>query len=599
MPSLRFLAVPAILCLLSGPVQGASTVPSRTIPPSVLVELQQLEHRFELALAADCDAARCFAKGCTYVDHAVADQPRSGSLPGLGQEAGPGATTSQAYLTQARCSFAHEAALATSDVQALNRRLQAKLSSGWTVVSVDNQLLAELPPYLRQPPQVEAEPEVEPEVTEPPAQALTQETAGHELWSTLLPHFFWMIGVVLVSLAGILLIWAWRRVGRISVEEQALLAELARPQDEQSAAAAESAVDRAQAQAAFVDERAAAWAARLDAVEVDRPDPELHALVRGLLRSGDQALLAKAVLTFPHFLAAFPSGGELATAKLELADYLKTVDADALPSDVDFFESLDRHALSAALASQGDAEVVRSLREDFGAAGLVALIAQLPTRVGALLFALSPPVEQVEMVRLLSPRQIWELAEQLLRSNRMDEAEAQTLFEVIDQARRGAAVPPTAHVGPVTDHGSAIDAAGALSVLLPALGAARRAALFGAAIERFGGSLPAWYRGIFVADMLFVISDEARVDLLLEIPVEALAAWLSVLDADARGRLLSAMPDSLRASVGAASVFPSRAQQLALAARGRQALARGFQIQLARARLPFESVVQPAAQAGP
>ena len=73
--------------------------------------------------------------------------------------------------------------------------------------------------------------------------------------------------------------------------------------------------------------------------------------------------------------------------------------------------------------------------------------------------------------------------------------------------------------------------------------------------------------------------------------VEALAAWASLLDGDARARVIGAAPESLRRSIEAVSVFPNRAQQVLLADRGRQALARGFQAQLARARRPFAAVL--------
>ena len=91
--------------------------------------------------------------------------------------------------------------------------------------------------------------------------------------------------------------------------------------------------------------------------------------------------------------------------------------------------------------------------------------------------------------------------------------------------------------------------------------------------------------------MVFALPDEARTDLLLELDVETLAAWLSLLEDETKERLIEELPDSLRTSVGATS-FPVRARLLALAWRGRQELARGFQRQLARANIPFERVVQ-------
>ena len=94
--------------LLTAPVAATPSVPTRQLPPSVLVEVQLLENRFNMALALDCDATRCFSKGCSYVDHAVADRPEASSLPGLGLDPGPAPQGSQEYLTSARCAFAHE-----------------------------------------------------------------------------------------------------------------------------------------------------------------------------------------------------------------------------------------------------------------------------------------------------------------------------------------------------------------------------------------------------------------------------------------------------------------------------------------------------------
>jgi hypothetical protein len=585
-----------LLCL-SSVAQAQSRVPDRQIPPSVLNEIRLLENRFDIALSVDCDAERCFSKGCTYVDHAVADRPRAMSLPGLGQDPGPGSVEAQEYLTAARCSFAYEESVESGDVQALSRRLQNKLSKGWTVVSVDHQRLQPLAPYLQEPP--EAEPEVEEEPEEVPEPEAPLDWSG-ELWMTLLPHFYWMIGVGLVTLAGTLLIWAWRRLGRLSIEDQMMLAEIARGDGGSDPGEPEtpSPTSDAANEEAFVARQDAAWAARLSAMDVDNPDPEIQALIRELLRTGDMPLLAKAVMRFPdRLLAAFPEGGEVAAAKLELSAYLKTVDGEALGSDGDFFRQLNRHALSAAVAAQGDASVVRSLREEFGAAGLTSLIEGLPARSGALLFALAPADEQREMVRLLSPQHLGLMAESLLQSNRMDAEETRHLFAVLSAARRGEVLPAAPPSDAVSDRGAEFEASGALSVLLESVNPARRATLFSAPLERFKGSLPQWYRGILTADMLLELPDEARADLLLDVDVETLAAWLSVLDAATRARLMDGAPGSLRASVGSVGTFASRARQVALAEQGRRTLARGFQLQLARHQKAFEDVV--VAKAGP
>jgi hypothetical protein len=565
-------------------------VPTRQIPPSVLNEVRLLENRFELALALDCAPDKCFSKGCTYVAHAVADQPRAGSMPGLGEQPTGEEAAPQEYLTQARCAFAHEKTVSPQDAQALVRRLQSKLSKDWTVVTVERQPLEELPADLAAsgpPPAPEPEPVAAPVADEPAP--LTFAAATAQLWAALLPHFFWMVGLALITLAAIVFTWTWRRVGRISPEEQALLLQMSQADKATTeATAVEEGVD----DAAFVASQTAAWTARLAKLaKDDEPDPEIQALIKSLLRSGDMALLAKAVLTFPDaFTDAFPSGGDMASAKLELADYLKTVEKDALPNDVDFYTALNRRALSAALSSQPDAQVVVSLREEFGTAGLAELVAQLMPRPAALLFALAPSDQQNEVARLLSPRRVAELSTELLRSNRMDPNETSYLFDLVTAVRSDSPLPPTPTVGP-SDRGTPFDAAAALSVLLPWLHPASRSAVFDGAMERFAGSVPAWVRGVLFADMLFALPDEPRADVFLTVDADALAAWLSMLESSTRDALLETMPISLRNAVAAASTFPSRSRRLMLAERGREALARAFQQQLVRAGIPFERAI--------
>ncbi len=589
------------LCLLAALVPGvfaqSPTVPTRQIPPSVLVEVQLLENRFDLALAQDCDASRCFSKGCSYLDHAVADRPRQTSLPGLAPESGPSAEGAQEYLTSARCAFAHEQSLASRDVQNLVRRLQAKLSSGWTVVTVTNDVLQPLPQYLSEPavpePQEpeEQEEEVaapEPEPEEPAAWSWAQ--AGQELWATLLPHFFWMIGLGLVTLASAMLIWSWRRVGRASLEEQALLAQITAGPGGGGPAATPTSVEPDE-DAAWVDAQHAAWSERLAGLDPEQPDPQLQALLRELLRAGSLPLLAKAVLTYPALPDAFPSGGDVAGQKLALADFLTGVDDGALPSDAAFFEALNRHALSATLASQSDTGVLRSLREDFGTAGLATLISALPPRDGAVLFALAPGASQRELVGLLSPVQAAERAGQLLLSERMDRRQTAALFGVLEAARTGGKLTMPQGGARITDRGTPFDAAGALSVLLGAVEPHQRAALFEGVLQRFHGTLPAWHRGILVPDMLLELPQEARTDLFLEVEAEELAAWLALVPSESRAQLVTGLPDALRATLQALSSWPSAARRDALADQGRRALARGFQRQLARASLPFERVV--------
>ena len=582
----------ALLSATPGASAAPAAVPSRQIPASVLVELAALENRFELALAADCASDQCYSNGCVYVDHQVADRPRARSMPGLATEAGPSDAASQEYLTRAQCAFSHEASVDSADAAAIVRRLQTRMSQGWTVVTVEHQALPVIPSTVAAP-AAEQAPPVEAPVEAPPQ--WSAEEARHELWSALLPHAWWMVGLGLLPLSSMALIWAWRRVGRASLEEQAMLAQLALPAEAvvREEGADEAAPSAEQADLAYVAAQDALWRARLSAIDADHPDPELSALLRERLQAGDLPLLAKAMLRFPEGLpAAFPVDGETAATKLDLAELLQTVDDAALPSDAAFFRALERHALAATLASQPDAAIVRSLRREFGSSGLVDLLGRLPARLAALLFALAPPGEQIEAARLLSDRAVTAMARQLLRSNRMDAAETAALFEVLRGARGVSAADLAPPTDEISDRGTPFDAAGALAVLLPRLAPQGQAALFDEALGWNQGGLPRWHRDIFVPSMLLALDASARADLLLAIDADPLAAWFSLVEPAQAAALLDGAPDALRLSIQAAAPPPSRAAQLSRAAEARRALARGFQRQLSRAGISFEAVVR-------
>ncbi len=586
--------MPMTLLLVALATPAQARPPRRAVPAAVLTELGRLEDRFADALALDCAPDRCFSKGCVYVDHAVVDQPRKSSLPGLFPDEGPGAVEAQAWLTKAQCSFAHEPAAQAADVEVLRQRLQGRVATGWTSVAVSAVALAPLPPYFHEGPTGPEDDAADPAEDEsaPPA-PLTAASAGEALWSTLLPHSFWMVGLGLATLAVALLLWAWRRLGVETIDEKMLMAELnagigapeaGAPTPVEATGSAEEA-----AEAAHIAQERARWEERLARLDAGQPDPALETLVRERLRAGDLPLLAKAMLSFPaHFPAAFPTGGDVAPAKLALAKFLQDADAEALPDDASFFRQLHQHALAAALATQSDAEVVRSLREDYGAAGLAARIGTLHPRLGALLFTLAPPAVQHELLRLLPAPKRAAMARELLRSNRLDPVETVRLFDVL---RAPEAVPAIDHSElEVSDRGAALAGApGAASLLLASLAPAAQHQLFAELLARTGGTAPAWTHNLLVPGMLAALPAEARADLCLGVPVEGLAAWLATLDNSDADAIVDALPAALRSSLAAARQGRAPAPEAAEA--GRQALAQGLPALCARLGLRFEDLL--------
>jgi len=599
---MRSLAVAcaALLPLLAA-AQGGVPVPQSHIPPPVVLEMRALERQFDQALAQDCAPERCFSKGCVYRDHAAVDMPRAGSLPGLGTSEGPGSVAPQEYLTQARCEFTHEKSVEPRDVQVLARRLEQRLSKGWLKVSVGRQTLEPLPQSLRDAPAAEpaqAPPPASPAAAPAPPPAWGPAVAGRELWLSLLPHFSWMIALVLATLAALSLIWALRRLGRESLEEKAMLAQLAAapPEPAPGTPPAPSTVSDSAAaseeERAFVAAQQGQWSERISRAELANDESGILDLLREWLRAGEFDLLAKALFLFGDRLSlAFSSDGALAVRKVEFADYLRDLDEKRLPSDAEFFRKLNHHAISASLMSQADVELYRSLREGFGPSGVARLVESLPARQGALLFALVPADTQPEVARIIPPVSRLQVAAELLASNRISPEETEGLFELLTAARSGKPLPPPRAAQGITDRGRTFDAAGALSVMLPLIDPDDRRALFAHEQERAGGTLPRWHEDILYGDMLLKLPEEPQRDLLLEVDVRNLAAWCSLQEPAWQARFIPSLAPSLQTALRASMGFSSRAEQLKLARAGQAELVAAMKRQVGLRRLSFVDLV--------
>ena len=608
---LRSLAVLALLLPLGALAQSTATpVPEKHIPAPVLMDLRALESQFDLFLSRDCAPERCVSKGCSYRDHTVVDLPRGTSLPGLGQPEGLGSVPPQEYLTQARCEFAHEKSIAAKDVQALVKRLEQRLSKGWLQVTVSRQVLEPISPALAISPPPIPEPtapvKVEPPPLPPaPPPKFEWAVALRELWLGLLPHFSWMIALLLGTLATLAIIWGGRRLGRESLEEKAMLAQLAagtmeakeepRPepivlptQTEQLKLAEKN------EEAGFITEQQRLWNERIAQTQLGEDQGGVVELLRTWLKAGEFAYLAKAIFVFGDRLSlAFSSDGQLAVRKVEFAEYLKALDEKKLPSDAEFFRVLNHHAISSSLLAQSDAESYRSLREEFGADGLAHLIESLPARNGALLFALVPTDCQHELARALAPELRLQVATQLLISNRISNEERQHLFETLDNARAGLPLQMPAETGSheIVDRGREFDAAGALSVLCSHLPAEDRKGLFADALMRASGTHPAWYEEILYPDMLFKIPSELQADLLLEIDIKGLAGWTSMQQASWQEGFVARLPQTLQNAMRANMGFGSRADQLLQARRGHTELVSAVKKLVARGKVSFAEIV--------
>jgi hypothetical protein len=606
---MRSLFVLTVVVAFGARAQTTTTVvPAKHIPSTVLLELRVVENQFDLGLVRDCAPERCVSKGCVYRDHVVVDLPRNTSLPGLGHSEGLGSVPAQEYLTAAHCEFAHEKSVSARDVQALVKRLEQRLSKGWLHVTVGRQLLEPVSEGLRDSPLPKPEPAPVEAKAPPPTPAVPQkwdgEVATRELWLTLLPHFWWMLGIGFVSISAFAMIWAARRVGRESIEEKAMLAQLAAGALPGGAPAVEATVVPEPAalgpgseiveDAEFVASQQKRWAERVAKAELSKSEDVVAECLRAWLKAGEFPLLAKAGFSFGDSLSlAFPSDGEFAARKVEFADFLRTLDPKSLPSDAAFFRSLNQHAISSSLLAQSDADIYLSLHEEFGGLGMARLIERLPPQQGARLFGMVPGEVQDEVARALAPEWRGRLVSHLLFSNRISAIDRSYLFEVVQAARGGRALPaaPKLSADTIVERGQEFDAAGALSVLLPYLPAEGRTAQFTEALTRAHGGFPQWYEDILFPDMLLKLPEETRADLLLEVDLAALAGWISLQPAQVQHTFIAQVPSSLQRALHSSLSFPSREEQLRLARRGRHELVAAMKRLFARGQESFAGLV--------
>jgi hypothetical protein len=572
--TLRVLTLGLLVAVFSAP-GAAAPVPEVQIPPGVIAELRRLESRFDSALFQDCANDKCFSRGCSYLAHDTVDKPRSGSLPGLGENKGegPGAIGAQEYLRAAKCEFAFESTIPVKDLRSLVQRLEQKLSGGFLNVTVESRSLPPLPNSLKATPQASPTATAEPKASPSPVASPTPQVspgptgsfwsggqAARELWLQLLPHFSWMIAVFLVTLAGLVLLWAWRRLGIASVEEKAMLAALnegetnaeepAVPLDsnvtlESKDTNSVSLLKEEHLQGVYATEQAAQWKERMS------KDPAiLEDVAAQWLKDGEFSLLAKASLIFDIEQVSFlPKGLEWAPEKLIFSNYLKNLDFTQLPSDFEFYKTLHQHVVAAAIVGDSELESYSRLREEFGAVGIAQLVEKMPTNLAALLFAIAPSDALPETALLLAPQVRFAIGKTLLESNRASEQELSAVFSYVKSACVGEPLPhfETQDFG-AFDRGRILEVERALSVLFSRMADGEKQVLLDQVKADHSGLLHTWALGVFHPRMLSSLPDAMRNAFFLEVNTRELVEWLYTLPEILRTEFLRTAPQVVQAS---------------------------------------------------
>jgi hypothetical protein len=119
---------------------------------------------------------------------------------------------------------------------------------------------------------------------------------------------------------------------------------------------------------------------------------------------------------------------------------------------------------------------------------------------------------------------------------------------------------------------------------------AERPGLFTRALHG-SASAPLWFEDIFFGEMVMKLQVEQRKDLLLDVDVRALAAWLGLQDMEWQRAFVAQMSPAMATAVRNNSGFSSRAEQLRLARRGHQEIVRALKSQYAKGRASFLDLV--------
>ena len=106
-----------------------------------------------------------------------------------------------------------------------------------------------------------------------------------------------------------------------------------------------------------------------------------------------------------------------------------------------------------------------------------------------------------------------------------------------------------------------------------------------------GDGFPGWYENILSPQMLLRVPKEQRADLLLEVDVKGLAAWLSLQPMARREALVGQLSTSVQTALTSSMTFGSRTEQLELAHRGQGELVASVKRRIARGTLSFPELV--------
>lgn len=570
--------------------QAAPALPQRQIPPAIIQEVKQLENQFEMALMQDCGEQKCYSRGCQYLSHETVDRPRESSLPGIGEKGGLGEDPPQQYLTGARCEFVAEKTVPVKNLTIIRQRLEQRLSRGFIVVSVVTRHLPALPDAT-EPDAVTitgddktGEPLPQPDKPEP---RLTWNRAVNDLWSTMLPHVPWILAVILGTLAVLTVILGWRRLGRISPEDEILMQQMTNSEQKIDGTGEKSRMPPPQPLVTLHEgELPAAWRDEL------KSDPErLRQVGDYWLAKGEYALLAKAALEL-GWTNVSESG--LTLAGIEFSDFFRSHTADDLPPNEEFGKRFHYDAVYAhTAAALPGAQIIEEL-EAFGVAGLTHLVEQIHPVYAAFLFTLIPKALARPIASRLSATTVTEMVRVLSRCDRLSARVQEAILRSVTMAASGEPLP--AEVGDNASvelqlHGEPVPAAQAVSRLIGSMSPADRRKLVATLKNEWEAHAPLWIDDLFFPELLLHVPTEPRGEILLTVPAAELSLWIHDQHSSIQEALLAAVPEVLRKHVARPPVVPAQRAALMLQ-RAERLLSEGVNRWIRQERMSLLALVQ-------
>lgn len=544
---LNIILVTVILLLKAWP--GSAQVvaaPKVKVADELLDAVRDLGEQFARALSVDCPEEQCFARGCVYQSHeSVVSSEDHEPMPGLGTSINTKPEKAQIFLSRARCEYAFEADIDAKTIKSIDTRLEQKLSKGLLKVAIKSYAL---PALVKPMAKVTAKDDRLP----PPVFA---NRIADELWSVLKAHFFWMAGIILISLAAVVLLWAFRRLGRDSK-----LKELRYLKARRELLQGETHDGKPQAGTASGEQETkpepgpslSERQAKLLAAFAETP-AALHSITQRWLANHEFAKLATAAFVLQG--SALPLLDQAAPAhvanKIKFFDYLSTASAPKTEEQAALVEELEEALLrERAFAAGAVANFTRYFQES-SPRQIAEAVQDMPDFCAKTCFLLLPEHLVERVSRFLPSETVRELAEAILDDNRVSAAaiaatekwlvdimDGQTprLTDALDLAKRPSGEP--------------MQASFHLATLLRRMPREERRTLIEAIKTRHAGEVPEWGLTVFYPEMLAELSDSESQGLMIDTDPADLALWLKdAADASTRAAILAKAPAALRAQL--------------------------------------------------